>query len=882
MQSPAKRSLLTLVVAALIASALGIPVHAQSKQPPQNPPPATEPENPPVADPQEPAPADSRPERRRREGSSDEVVIEARDQETVGDVTTYTGYVDLTYQNIRLQADRVEYNETTNGAVAEGNVIFDQGADQRVTARRAELNVATKRGTFYTVTGFTDRTATGEFLYYTATRVDKVAADEYILFDAEVTACEDAVPKWSFKARKAMLKVNDRVRLRNAVFEIKDTPVFYLPFATVPINQRERQSGFLLPRFGNSNTKGFTFSQAYYQTLGRSADVLLRGDIFTARGVGFGMEFRARTDERSGIQLGTYIVKDRLFGDPGPDQGGSAFFMQGVQYLPHGWLAVADVRVTSNLDFRRTFSDSFEEIINPEERSTLYFNNNYDRYSFNFLTESDSTNIRQDDLDRDTSSNFNVNVRHLPSFELTAYDRPIKEGWPIYFSFDAAVDGLRRRERVGETTTFSTPSLVQRLDFQPRFTFPLPIDLGGWAITPAVALRATFYSNSLNPEARRFNPRFFTLDPNDPRLNPDNNPTGPPIVLFDPLNPVLVLGDNVSRGYTEVTVDVRPPAFAKLFSRDDETPYLKHVIEPYAIYRLIAGVSNFERIPRFDERDAVANTNEIEYGIVNRFFVQRGARKSRDGDDGDEERSGQPHELLSIAVRQKYYFDPTFGDAFDPLLRNQFYPINQLSGFGAGGIERRFSPINVEARLRPLSALFADVRFDYDVQRNGFKDAAFSGGARGDRWSVSQTWFFNRRFRALRGRVEPGTFAGNQWITAFSLGDQKKGVYGGTRLNIDFTDRIDATDLADGISDRRLLNTRSYLGYSWDCCGVQANYATFNLPSGLRRESQLFITFTLAGIGSLGNQNVGQPAQTRRIARSRAGRNDQPDLPEDQ
>jgi LPS-assembly protein len=878
MPPPAKRTLLTLVVVALIASTLGTSGFAQSGPTPQGPPPTVEPDEKEAAQPQEQAPKEVETDPPQRERRTDEVVIEAREQDTVGDVTTYTGYVDLAYQNIRLQADRVEYNETTNEAVAEGNVIFDQGNDQRVTARRAEINVATKRGTFYTVTGFTDRTATGEFLYYTASRVDKVAADEYVLYDAEVTACEDAIPKWSFKARKAMLRVNDRVRLRNAVFEIKDTPVFYLPFATVPINQRERQSGFLLPRFGNSNTRGFTYSQAYYQTLGRSADLLLRGDLFTSRGVGFGMEFRARTDERSGVQLGTYVVKDRLFGDPGPDQGGSAFFMQGVQYLPHGWLAVADVRVTSNLDFRRTFSDSFEEIINPEERSTLYFNNNYDRYSFNFLAESDATNIRQDDLDRDTSSNFNVNVRHLPSFELTAYDRPIREGWPLYFGFDAAVDGLRRRERVGETTTFSTPSVVQRLDFQPRFTFPIPLDLGGWAITPAVALRATFYSNSLNPAARRFNPRFFTLDPNDPRLDPANNPTGPPITLFDPLNPVLILGDNVSRGYAEVTVDLRPPALARLFTRDDGSPYLKHVIEPYAVYRLIAGVSNFERIPRFDERDAVANTNEIEYGIVNRFFVRRGARRGGD----DEESSAQPHELLSIAVRQKYYVDPTFGDAFDPLLRNQFYPINMLSGFGAGGIERRFSPINVEAKLRPISSLFADIRFDYDVQRNGFKDAAFSGGVRRPTWSVSQTWFFNRRFRALRGRVEPGTFAGNQWVTAFDLGDQNKGVYGGTRLNIDFTDRVDASDLTDGISDGRLLNSRSYLGYSWDCCGVQANYATFNLPSGVRRESQVFITFTLAGIGSLGNQNVGQPAQTRRIARARAGRNDQPDLPEDQ
>lgn len=877
---------------------------------------------------------------------SDEIHIEATEQNKIGDVYIYTGYVDATYQNIRLQADRVEFNETTSNAIAEGNVIFDQGADQRVTARRAEINIASKLGSFYDVTGFTDRTATGEFLYYTATRVDKVSPDEYVLYEADITACEDAVPKWSFKTKVAKLRANDRVRLRNAVFDIKGKPIFWLPYASIPIDRRERKSGFLLPRFGNSNTRGFTYSQAYYQTLGRSADATIRGDYFSARGLGLGFEFRARTDERSGIRFGSYLVKDRLFGDPGPDQGGSAFFVDAVQYFPNGWLGVADVRVTSNLAFRRTFSDTFEEIINPEERSTFYLNNNFNRYSFNFLAESDSTAIQQrNPNDEQNQQELNINVRHLPTAELFAYDRPIWKDWPIYFSLDLAAEGLRRRERVDDTTTFITPNIVQRLDMQPRFTFPIPLDLGGWAITPGVALRSTFYSNGINPSALRFDPRFFTLDPNDPRLQPVLPTVGRDafeterarlIELFDPNSPSLVTGDNVTRNYVEFTLDVRPPSFYRIFTDKDGDPKYKHVIEPYLTYRRIAGISNFERIPLFDERDAVANSNEIEYGITNRFFVrrERGSgtkqrkserpvdyvltgdepesetpdasaepdaeheKKKKDkkekhknaSDDTDDEKTdekadgksdAQSHEALSITVRQKYFVDPQFGDAFNPRRRSQFFPINTFSGFSYGGIERRFSPINVQARFRPLSAMFADIRADYDVQRNGFKDLAFTAGARSRLWSIQETYYFVRRFRAQRGRIEPGTYSGNQWITSINVGDVKNGLYGGTRLNIDFTDRIDESDPNRAISSSRLLNTRSYFGYSWDCCGVQLNYATFNLPSGLRRESQFYFTFTLAGIGSIGNENVGQPTQTRRVNRGRGGRGLQLDLPEE-
>ena len=127
-------------------------------------------------------------------------------------------------------------------------------------------------------------------------------------------------------------------------------------------------------------------------------------------------------------------------------------------------------------------------------------------------------------------------------------------------------------------------------------------------------------------------------------------------------------------------------------------------------------------------------------------------------------------------------------------------------------------------------------------------------------------------------RPAPGTY--RLGIAAFRIGNATRGWYLGSRLNADFTDRIDIAE-PEEVSHSRLLNTRSYLGYSWDCCGLQLNYSTFNLPNGVRRESQAFVTFTLAGIGSIGNGNIGQPAQTRRLDRARGGRN-RLDLPADE
>ena len=74
------------------------------------------------------------------------------------------------------------------------------------------------------------------------------------------------------------------------------------------------------------------------------------------------------------------------------------------------------------------------------------------------------------------------------------------------------------------------------------------------------------------------------------------------------------------------------------------------------------------------------------------------------------------------SAKRQLLFDPTFDGALSRTRRNQFFPINTFSGFSYGGIERRFSPVNVVLRARPLSTLFADLRFDYDVQRHGIKD----------------------------------------------------------------------------------------------------------------------------------------------------------------
>jgi hypothetical protein len=85
------------------------------------------------------------------------------------------------------------------------------------------------------------------------------------------------------------------------------------------------------------------------------------------------------------------------------------------------------------------------------------------------------------------------------------------------------------------------------------------------------------------------------------------------------------------------------------------------------------------------------------------------------------------------------------------------------------------------------------------------------------------------------------------------FGNEVRGLYGGARIGYDFTDRF-VTE--ESISAGRLRSSRSFMGYQWDCCGVQFNYNTFK--AGLRNESSFSFTFNLAGLGSFGTDQFSQ------------------------
>jgi LPS-assembly protein len=763
--------------------------------------------------------------------ATDQLTVESNRQSASGPenarIVHYEGNVDVRIGTYRLQADKVTVYEAENRVVAEGSVVFDQAEQARITGSRADWNYRTKTGYFENSTGYTNQTQDGTRIYFTADRVEKISLDTILATNVQVTACDEDVPKWSFHATKARIKTGDRVYVYSPKLRLKNIPVFFLPYASVSIKTRDRASGFLTPTFGGSGAKGIRLSTAYYQTLGRSADFTFRNDIYTQRGLGFGGDLRTRANSRSFLNVGFYAVKDRIFGPEAdathPDQGGSSLYVEGVHYFKNGFIAASDVNITSNLAFRQVFSDNIQQAISPEETSQVFINKDHDEYSFNFLARTQVTSL----------TNARIRIRQLPSISIDKRPAIVSflKSLPVYFSFSGAADGVSRKETVEDAVQFVSdvggnpiisPSIVQRLDLHPRFE--LPLNFAGWSLTASGAGRVTFYSNSLDPNTRD------------------------------------VLSRNVTRSYGEFEFDVRPPAFAKDFHRGEGNFFFRHVIEPYVVYRKVTGINNFDGIIRFDYIDAVADTNEIEFGIANRFFTRRSTENVSDVPVKATEKedrpllSSQPYEALTITLRGKYFFDPFFGGALVTGRRNQFYPINTLSGFVYGGVPRRFSPINVDARYRPRRDLFADFRTDLDTNGGGMRSLATTFGLSKTLVQVFQSFYYTRaielspQFADARG-FEAGTVRGSQWSPAAFIGNRERGLFGGASFFFDFQKR-------PGRGDSSLISSTMTLGHSWDCCAVTGQFSTFNV--GLRKENRVVFSFRLNGIGSFGTEQIGQ------------------------
>jgi len=762
--------------------------------------------------------------------AGEEVTIKAREQEKQGNLYKLRGEAEIDYGAYVLRADEMTYDADTGTVTVSGHVVLDGGPhDEHITASHGNYNIHTESGKFYDVVGSTGAKLRGNTIVlttsnpfsFTGAEVEKVGRDKFIVRNGRVTSCTLPKPKWTFNAQEVQVVAGENAKIYHSTFRLFGVPLFYFPFVEHPVERLARQSGFLIPHVGNSTIKGLTIGEAFYWAINRSADATIGADYFSRRGWSQNGDLRWRPAENTFVNLNYFGVLDRgapitqtIF-VPGVgntlvtrNPGGEEVRLNAESKLPLGFRAVANIDYLSQFLFRAVYTERFNEAINTEVKSVAFLSRTDNNYFVNGMS-SRYQNFQS------TQSGDVITIVHAPSGETSTVDRQLGRS-PFHWNYDVATEGLSRRE-----PGFVTNDVVGRFDVEPSIS--LPVVWKGFSFRPELSLRDTYYTERRLP--------------------------GTATSIGTPLR------EAINRRALDTSIDVRLPTLTKIFNRPFLNHKIKHTIEPRFTYRLVSGVDNFQELLRFDYRDVLSNTNEIEYGVVNRFFSKRlpkpdcetetGATGSDENDTGASPKNKcanpQSKEIISWEIAQKYFFDPNFGGAVVPGRRNVFTTTVDFTGIAFLTGPRRFSPIISRLRVNNGARADLDWQFDYDTQKGrinssmalvNFKllhNVGFSAGhaflQTPGETVVSNTLVSPAKFNQFRMQLSYGSLS-------------RRGLNAATLVGYDANLKF-------------LQYAAVQTTYNWDCCGISFEYRRFNFGN-IRDESQYRFALTLANIGTFG------------------------------
>jgi LPS-assembly protein len=376
-----------------------------------------------------------------------EVQIAADKQGKDGNVAYASGNVVVTYKDVRVEADTITYDESTNILTAGNHIKFDRG-EEHLEADHVTVNVETKAGDFTNVTG-----EVGPGFFITAQEAHRTVDGQYQLKNATVTTCCDLPrPGWTLALASATVDPNKRLTGKGSVFRLENIPVFYMPYVAVPSSDRSRSSGFLFPSGSGSNTKGRSLRESFYWAINRSADATFTGEYFTKRGPAGAIDFRAVPNGNSKIQIESMFVRDRK------GQGGKSARILAYGDVLRGFRGVADMNLVSSIVFRQVYEDGLNIISSPLEHEVAFLSRNRPRASVNVLYARNAVFF----TDQPTAV-----VRKFPTFEVSLPSRPFAN-LPLYFSLDTSVSGIARKDAAIKTPTFG-----ERFDLQPKLDIPI-------------------------------------------------------------------------------------------------------------------------------------------------------------------------------------------------------------------------------------------------------------------------------------------------------------------------------------------------------------------------------------------------------------------------
>lgn len=196
------------------------------------------------------------------------------------------GNATIKYEDIELEADYIEIDMEQNIIYAEGvkdslgntsgDPVFTQGGDA-IQTKSITYNVKTQRAF---IKGLYTEQEEG-YLYSESTKIE---ADKTVnLNRGKYTTCELDHPHFYLSLSRGKVIPGKAIVSSYSFLVIEDVPLYPLmvPFGFFPTT-KEKASGFIIPKFGEENNRGFYLRNGgYYFSINDYVDLAVTGDIYS-------------------------------------------------------------------------------------------------------------------------------------------------------------------------------------------------------------------------------------------------------------------------------------------------------------------------------------------------------------------------------------------------------------------------------------------------------------------------------------------------------------------------------------------------------------------------------------------------------------------------
>lgn len=354
------------------------------------------------------------------------------------DVLLATGNVVMEWQGATLTSDRASYDRTKRALNAVGNVVISKGGDT-VKGESVSLDLENGRGELAKGTIYLKQNN----MRFTGDSIVRTGDSDYSASEGTYTTCDDEVPSWKFGAGSLDMTIDEYGTARDIVFYIKDIPLLYFPYLIFPV-KRERQSGFLFPRFGWSRKKGAEVDLFYYWAISPSQEATIDLDVQSSRGVGTGLDYRYLRTRGSTGNLGGYLIHDL-----------NTDSLRGVVTQSHREIFSTDMnlRTSLNMTTDRLFLNDYGEKSGDYNRqsndSSVNFLKTWQNYAL-------TANLRYTQ-DYYATSNSST-LQTLPEIGLAAVRQQLFTT-PVYFDLDSSATNFYRESGLRGQRIYAFPRL---------------------------------------------------------------------------------------------------------------------------------------------------------------------------------------------------------------------------------------------------------------------------------------------------------------------------------------------------------------------------------------------------------------------------------------